>query len=701
MIPIKLTKNVSIVLVLVMFLGLIFPIADADAATYVTNTKKYKITKKDSSQVPQTITYTKDGLTTALNLKEIKGYTVTKTKQVPVYKTESKAFTKTTTKTGISKNNSHFSSTYSINESGYSGTIPRTGISWSVNSYYPTQSPTITQTKTGSQNRSGGGCPPSSISVSYYDPNSGKTVTGNIPKSGSKSISSRTYEYQGNSSTPLFGYYSDNITSYCNDGTDWVTYYFNNSPRKTQGYYSSYGTYGGVAASHPDNGWTVYNYGWWINKNEPGWDSNNATHGRTNSYYKNYAWTMDGSRRKLVWVQYQRTKYWNWSQAYKGTIALPKTPKDYSGTATYSGTLTKEVVDHYDTVPTEWEAEAVYEGYINYPPTASFNTDYYGLTDKTYTVNNTSTDKDGTIINSGWSITPSTGVTLTKTSNGATIKYTEPGEYNLSLTVTDSDGATNTKTKKITIYKDTEKPVVFLDVIPSPVDDDQPITYSQTITCSTGIEKYIYTVTNLDNGTEYQYVNKKPPTVFENAKLPPGKYEIGLMALGKTIDYGNGVVAQGKWSDDVTKTIEVLPSLKINGLTLSEAVNHPNGIEIPVDYPVSEPVEINTGYNLNFSLDVKGGDIVTIRNYINGQPVDAVTLAGTVSKIVINKEKSTETVNFIYSLDRNIPRDTVVDIKIILSLEDGTKSIVNTELGERALKIVGSAKEDSTVNLIK
>lgn len=348
----------------------------AEAGTlYVQDTRTFTVTANDGSQIPQTVSYTKDGVTTTLYLKEIKGYTVTKTKQVPVYRTESKTFTKTVTKEGISKNDNNFSSTYQINEDGYTGTIPRTKIDWSVHSYYPTESPVITETRTGSKNRSGSGGPPSSISVSYYDPNSGKTVTGSIPKKGSMTITSRTYEYKGSSSEPMFGYYSDNSSYYVLGGT----YYYANPPRKPQDIYFKYAVEEGRAASHPDNGWTVYDYGWWINKNEPNWQSNNATHGKSNSYYKAYSWNMPGTRRKLVWVKYYRTKYWNWTQKYSGRLTLPKTPKDYTGTATYSGTLTKEVLDHYDTIPTEWKAEVVYEGYIeNYAKSisvdpASFN----------------------------------------------------------------------------------------------------------------------------------------------------------------------------------------------------------------------------------------------------------------------------------------------------------------------------------------
>jgi len=347
----------------------------AEAGTiYVTDTRTFTVTANDGSQIPQTVTYTKDGFTTTLNLKEIKGYTVTKTEQVPVYKTETKTFTKTTTKSGISKNDSNFASTYAINEDGYTGTIPRTKIDWLVNSYYPTTK-TITETRTGAKNIiNGTGGPPSSISVSYYDPNSGKTVTGNIPKSGSTTWGSKTYEYMGGPEAPCFGYFSDNSTYYCNDGTDWVKFYYYNKPRKPESVYKSnpFRQSLGRAATNPDNGWTVYQYDWWINKSEPGWESNNATHGRTNTYYTKYPWYQEGTRRKLVWVKYYRTKSQNWTQKYSGTLTLPKTPKDYKGTATYSGTLSKQVLDRYNTVPTEWQAEVVYEGYMeNYTKSIS------------------------------------------------------------------------------------------------------------------------------------------------------------------------------------------------------------------------------------------------------------------------------------------------------------------------------------------
>jgi hypothetical protein len=371
-------RKIISVLLAISFLTTCMPpilLEKAEASTiYVTDTRTFTVTANDGSQIPQTVSYTEDGVTTTLYLKEIKGYTVTKTEQKPVYRTETKNFTKTVTKTAIPKNDSQFPSTYQINEDGYSGTIPRTKIDWVVNSYYPEKSVTVTKTLTGTSYRDGSGNPPSTTSVTYTDSESGRTVTGSIPKSGSKTITGRVYEYSGSKAEndPVLGYYSDNSTYYCNDGTGGIKYYYYNAPRKPEGYYPSYANYGGPAATHPDDGWTVHSYDWWIDKREPDWQSNNATHGRTNSYYTKWAWTMDGSRRKLVWVKYYRTKAWNWSQKYSGTLTLPKTPKDYKGTATYSGTLSKQVVDHYETIPTEWRAEVVYEGYMeNYAKSIS------------------------------------------------------------------------------------------------------------------------------------------------------------------------------------------------------------------------------------------------------------------------------------------------------------------------------------------
>ena len=71
-----------------------------------------------------------------IKLEEIKGYTVTKPNK-SLYTERVEKF-KDNYENGISKATATFASTYTINESGYTGTIP-TKIDWSVNLYYPTQ----------------------------------------------------------------------------------------------------------------------------------------------------------------------------------------------------------------------------------------------------------------------------------------------------------------------------------------------------------------------------------------------------------------------------------------------------------------------------------------------------------------------------------------------------------------------------------
>ena len=85
---------------------------------------------------------------------------------------------------------------------------------------------------------------------------------------------------------------------------------------------------------------------------------------------------------------------------------------------------------------------------MNIPPIAGFT--YYpsNPTDlDTVQFNSTSTDADGTIVNYYWEF----GDGNTSTVQNTTHQYTIPDTYNVTLTVTDNDGATNSTTKKITV----------------------------------------------------------------------------------------------------------------------------------------------------------------------------------------------------------------------------------------------------------
>jgi len=85
------------------------------------------------------------------------------------------------------------------------------------------------------------------------------------------------------------------------------------------------------------------------------------------------------------------------------------------------------------------------------PPTASFDFNPRSpIVNEEVTFNaSKSNDPDGTIISYNWNF----GDGKTATGRIVTHKYSSPGTYMVSLTVTDNDGLTDTETKEITVYE--------------------------------------------------------------------------------------------------------------------------------------------------------------------------------------------------------------------------------------------------------
>lgn len=692
-------KNIKKILAATLFFALILQNTTVVLAnTYVTDVRDYIVTSKDDTGIPKTVSYVKDGISTTLYFKKVNSYTVTETKQVPVYRTDTK--TVTVSVPGSSDPNS-YSSTYNYSDgSGYSGTLQKSGGVYVSGGQAP-QSKTATASRSSMSNNL-----PSSIS--YDDGVFRGTLYGQgvwtetvqtggsyTPKRYLDEYLSGYFHWESRDGVAEFwsGAKGSQITSkYPNDWMGGSTGYGN--PAKPRDFYGR---------TNPASCWEIVSQ-YWVAGNSTVPAKNDLTDSYSGIFWdtkkRDYLRFVKVTYRHFIPEQDTRTWGTKYNQNYSGTVWSADT-RTYA--QNYSGTVSKQVIDHYETVPVKWRANVLYEGYINYPPIADFSMPAYTLTNMPVNVVNMSSDKDGQIVSNTWSISPSVSNNLG--SNGGTLSFINSGTYAVTLTVKDNDGGTASVTKNITVYKDTEKPVVTLKITPNPVDEDQTITYNGTYTCPTGISSYVYTLTNLATGKSYVYNNSTPPINFEEAGLPYGNYKVSLKALGKDVDYGNGIIAKGKWSDEVSADLVVMPSLAINSLKMTNIVNPPRGTTVPINYPVSTPTRIKAGYRMDFNLNVKGGDVVNVKLYANGNELPFYTADGNkVTDLIINKNRADTNIPFSLYLDRNIAKETIIDMKFVLTKKypDNTqKSIVNAELGWRFAQIVGSSKEDININLTK
>ena len=102
----------------------------------------------------------------------------------------------------------------------------------------------------------------------------------------------------------------------------------------------------------------------------------------------------------------------------------------------------------YEKIPPDTPPEP-----INQPPTAIFDWASKVYAGDIVNVTDHSFDADGEIVDWEWYLWPSSGNPENLGEAGGTIVFTEPGTYNLELTVTDDDGAADSTTKKITVLE--------------------------------------------------------------------------------------------------------------------------------------------------------------------------------------------------------------------------------------------------------
>lgn len=652
------------------------------AGTNISVIRKYIVTSTDGSGIPNTIQYNENGATGTLTKYSVQ-YTVTKTKQVPVYKNVSKTFTKTVTKFNATKNNSIFPSTYTINEDGYQGTIPRTSVSWTERWIRNRKSSTVTKTVEKDTTTSNPDFSGTTVSVTVTDPLTGKSVTGNIPYY-SKTLD-RTYTTQSTQTEVSYGEFRwlSNDPVYYTKGK-WSDPY----PANPVSYYGD----------KPGTGWKAVSSVWIGPLTGPVNPPIISESGIANKYYR---WVRTRYERAVTVT----TTHYVFKVTYRGQVNLPDYLEGYDGTATYSGTLTKQVIDHYDTVPIEWEATVEYRGYVNKAPTASITVNSYTITGQPLSVGCSYSDPDGTVTGVSWTVSPSTGVTHNLGNNGGTIQFANPGTYTLSLKVTDNDGRSTTVSKTIQVYEDKNKtPVADFEISPNPAYNNLPVNYINKSYDPNGygFETAEWTVI-MPDGIQKVYTNTTPPAVFEDAGWGTGTYKIRLRVKTNTfseVKDGRTLIYPGKWSAPVEKTLTVLNGLKFESITLLDAVNAPKEAKLPSTLPVSEPVPIKAGYYLTFLLRSRAADSAEIRFYVNGNRINVYDDNGEHECLTISPIASSQ--EFKLYFDKDLPEGSVIDMKIILyqQLTDGSvRSVVDTNSGYHFARIAGSAKKDSSINL--
>ncbi|MFC0476909.1 CARDB domain-containing protein [Robertmurraya beringensis] len=324
---------------------------------------------------PSTYQYSDGGFTGTLTAKRI----ILRPKQKvyhkdAIYRTEYRTFTQTYSNVYGGKNDDYVPYWVGVNEDGYSGNIPRVSLSWTDN-WVRGRTASLTQYWTDSYFRefSSEVPEPATYNGTHYDATTGQNVSYSLPKSGGlysiedkkmwiryRSLG-RSDWYDKNANYYL-GFMSNNSTSYY--AGNWTDAEPGEAPDR----------YYGLPRSLSPADVKIVDWGW----DEPGvvhadfYASLSPTNAARLVYSSgSYYWRSESGKlnkyRRGVWIDYDlNVPVSKYRQAYSGTFALPDYVRDYTGTATYQGTLSKQVFDHWDEYYTsdQWDVEVEYEGTV-------------------------------------------------------------------------------------------------------------------------------------------------------------------------------------------------------------------------------------------------------------------------------------------------------------------------------------------------
>ena len=253
---------------------------------------------------------------------------------------------------------------------------------------------------------------------------------------------------------------------------------------------------------------------------------------------------------------------WDFGDGTSATGASPSHSYDSAGSYTVSLTVTDDDGATATTQQTITVSEAAPE---NQAPSASFSASPSdpAVGDSVSFDASGSSDADGSIASYEWDF----GDGSTDSGESVTHTFSSPGDYDVELTVTDDDGATDTTTQTVSVAE-TAAPANFQI---SAIDVESPVTQGDAATVSATVEN-----TGDDDGTQ----------------------TVAVAVDGATVD-SQGVTLAGGASDDVTFEVAT-DSLSVgdHDVDLSTANDSASG-QLTVTEPEPPADDLETSVSLS------------------------------------------------------------------------------------------------------